>query len=1274
MIAKEEKNRKPCNEVELTCNGFDSDSSDTNSSSSSLSNRSSVDDSGKPLNDTFSGDKDKANHKNESLLVSKLGSCNRKRRSSFLTGNLNSPFRNTSFVSVLSKEVVIPNNELLPYKTSSKIDSSEKFDYLRSDIEAKLNASKVSDIKKGKGNGLDMTRIPSQGSDMSLTLMSCEENGEENILNQAHTKPKIAIPNIDANEIVMEDSDHMFTEAMTQAPDEPEKNSSVEMESDSDDMFTQALTQSQCQSNKHDENKSDEDSYNMFSQVDSQVIFPPKTATPHVLNMYRKETVNRADSIESEETIPQKEDNNLLESLLSGKNHTVKNKYQPPSFQNFSSDSAKAAMLQVAAELSNKAHKNLAIVTADTDDEIKKISSDLLDVDENEELAVSIMTQAYSERLSEGLELTSNHQLEEVENEELPATQPSSLFILQGTLVFVEVRTGSENRSACVISRLESMGANISENLTSRCTHLIFKDGSLSIYNKAKKLGIHIVSVTWIEACRNDGTRLPEANYPCSNVERYENPGLFPKLRKAKSMQPKDPDEFMRTVELRLDRREKAKQRTAEKLKAKEQAEKERLYNPFTYRVRHPIPDYYYNSPTLNDSKHKGDKKYDVLEMLEEASSSPMLPVPNSQNQISATKDDNKGLSPDKRHSNTCSKTLRGGEILPGALTPSPCTSDDLNTPFLKRLADRISRRSLADHNSKHTPSYTPQMPNLQEQYSRQDAESKETQRAGPEALVDNPDDIMDQIHTKMDNNSLDSSLNPSPIASKSFFVQEINPKRLENISEISQTHQYLKSPKQIRRVRSNRRSIPKSHLLEKKYANANRIENSSVIALKQNNAEVSKDFDNLVSPSKGIIRTRSNRGKILEKPSLQKQTHNSTSHQGNRDESSKKKIKRRHMLFSEKASLLAETPPGSSAELVIKVPSNSKHIPKLQCKGRKSMAGQMSTKIIRSESGSLLYAQPPKSTAIVNRRQSIRLKERLPKGKTNKENFNGSYENVKDDLAENIKKSRAKRTILPPRRSTAEFESPMGSVTRKLSSAKMNPKPQIEEIVCTSCSKEDIDLAKQLSKEFGPKDVISSQSSNGASSQSSNPSSCRLTRGKARPRALSVKVNGKVTTTTTHVICGYSSGKDANSQCSKDGPADERNQMSVRRTMNVLKGILHGCWILSKNWLYASVDAGHWVEEDMYELVDFSPAVRSTRLAREAFSSPAYGLRFQSVSLPEELMYIIQRTTTASTNIICKCHCDLFNSHRMCFLPAVLEVLQEQFILVKEQIPANQI
>ena len=52
-------------------------------------------------------------------------------------------------------------------------------------------------------------------------------------------------------------------------------------------------------------------------------------------------------------------------------------------------------------------------------------------------------------------------------------------------------------------------------------------------------------------------------------------------------------------------------------------------------------------------------------------------------------------------------------------------------------------------------------------------------------------------------------------------------------------------------------------------------------------------------------------------------------------------------------------------------------------------------------------------------------------------------------------------------------------------------------------------------------------------------------------------------------------------------------------------------------------------------------------------------------------LMYIIRKKRkTEFVSVIVT----FLNSHRMCFLPAVLEVLQEQFILVKEQIPANQI
>ena len=59
-------------------------------------------------------------------------------------------------------------------------------------------------------------------------------------------------------------------------------------------------------------------------------------------------------------------------------------------------------------------------------------------------------------------------------------------------------------------------------------------------------------------------------------------------------MQPKPEEEFIRALNMRISRKEKAKQRTEEKIKAAQKAEKERLYNPFTYRVRHPFPDNYY--------------------------------------------------------------------------------------------------------------------------------------------------------------------------------------------------------------------------------------------------------------------------------------------------------------------------------------------------------------------------------------------------------------------------------------------------------------------------------------------------------------------------------------------------------------------------------------------------------------------------------------------------------------------------------------------------------
>jgi len=69
-----------------------------------------------------------------------------------------------------------------------------------------------------------------------------------------------------------------------------------------------------------------------------------------------------------------------------------------------------------------------------------------------------------------------------------------------------------------------------------------------------------------------------------------------------------------------------------------------------------------------------------------------------------------------------------------------------------------------------------------------------------------------------------------------------------------------------------------------------------------------------------------------------------------------------------------------------------------------------------------------------------------------------------------------------------------------------------------------------------------------------------------------------QVRSSTTHVISG-----------------DER------RTLNMLKAIIRGCWVVSKSWLLASIEAGGWVDEEPYELVTFSAAIKARRLEREA-------------------------------------------------------------------------
>ena len=93
-----------------------------------------------------------------------------------------------------------------------------------------------------------------------------------------------------------------------------------------------------------------------------------------------------------------------------------------------------------------------------------------------------------------------------------------------GVIAFVDVRTGSDNRSRSIANEMEKLGAIVVPHFSKKVTHLIFKDGSKPIYDKAKSLGIPIVSYLWVVACKDKGEILPVGDYPAISSQDYDSP------------------------------------------------------------------------------------------------------------------------------------------------------------------------------------------------------------------------------------------------------------------------------------------------------------------------------------------------------------------------------------------------------------------------------------------------------------------------------------------------------------------------------------------------------------------------------------------------------------------------------------------------------------------------------------------------------------------------------------------------------------------------------
>ncbi|KAJ8954891.1 hypothetical protein NQ318_016830 [Aromia moschata] len=47
------------------------------------------------------------------------------------------------------------------------------------------------------------------------------------------------------------------------------------------------------------------------------------------------------------------------------------------------------------------------------------------------------------------------------------------------------------------------------------------------------------------------------------------------------------------------------------------------------------------------------------------------------------------------------------------------------------------------------------------------------------------------------------------------------------------------------------------------------------------------------------------------------------------------------------------------------------------------------------------------------------------------------------------------------------------------------------------------------------------------------------------------------------------------------------------KRTVNMLRAIARGCWIVKHEWLLKSLEEGKWLPEEDFEETDFSPSVQ---------------------------------------------------------------------------------
>ncbi|EDW90867.2 uncharacterized protein LOC6530217 [Drosophila yakuba] len=710
-----------------------------------------------------------------------------------------------------------------------------------------------------------------------------------------------------------------------------------------------------------------------------------------------------------------------------------------------------------------------------------------------------------------------------------PQEPPSLPELLKDIVVYVEVRTGNDNRSEGVKTIIAKMGAQVKDRLTRTTTHVVFKDGQLSTYKKAAEWNIPVVSILWIEACKVQRKICDPKQFPISNIRMYEYPELYGKMPRVKFMQP----------DSELNQRPRKRQGTPTSSKDNEPGSANKRAQPGTPTSSTPKNDISHFFRAINTKKPSDNEAIDspATKLLNRISSGCYTPLPavattqllgtngsgdavgeKVQAQKSLQFGEQTGTSTLPPKPSTTSRPRRSTVDPPPVMTPPVRTTRrrscvaEISSPLATDTRMTRRRSSLLTSTVIHEidPAQTAVAePRMTRRRSSLLATAKQPEETAQRQTIKT---ITEELAPVEENRNSIVMVQTSIINKTDCVEQSIEITAVEaEASYKADRRGTLYASEWMDISTPRRRSVAKSGS-EIRQSLSNVVEGQVTPLFSSTRLPTGQSTGNrrrtIFNMDMDVINESIERMNASHRMSLALaneaelgESHKVTEQEPPQAEPDAHQEPKRRRLFN------------PNDEVVISPPKSNR-------KSRLSLTGSSSSVQKRRRS----LATPAKSSSA----------EMCAPTALSKADTATQEENSKN----NVETSEASLNAVP------EGEESISITGEEEEKPKGKPRSRIRTLVHTNMHQEQINVIH-----------------------------------KALRKLRGMRLDPTVTQRTTHLV-----------------------SLEPRRTLNLLRGLMRGVWIVSYQWVLASIRAGKWIGEEPYELTRFSRAIEICRTERQAF------------------------------------------------------------------------